>query len=266
MNGLKKTNLSNLQVLITRPAQQAEKLCQLIEQQDGRVILLPTIAIEYIESDNQPDLQAVLKKLAVQAIAIFISPNAVAAAHALLQKYALPWPEQLQIAAIGASTAQALTNLGVVVTLVPTEQFNSEGLLNLSALQKVQGQRIIIFRGEGGRELLSAILSERGAILTEAVVYRRVLPECNIQTRLTQWQQGGLDMLVCTSNTGLQNLVTIVGESARNWLMNMPLLVISERMAEFAQTIGFVKKPIVADNATDEAIVQALLTYCDSNK
>lgn len=241
-----------LRVLVTRPAHQANQLGRLIEQQGGQAILLPTIAIEFIEAD--------LTKLLQQDMAIFISPNAVQATQRLMQKQGIVWPKQIMIAAVGASTAQALSAAGLPATVVP-EQFNSEGLLALPALQNIGGKRIIIFRGDGGRELLSTILQQRSAVLTEVVIYRRTLPVMDIKQQLSGWQTGGLDIIVVTSNTGLQNLLTIIGEAARNWLLNMPLLVISERMAQFARELGFVKKPLVADNATDAAIVQALLKY-----
>lgn len=251
-------NLQNKHVLITRPAHQANVLCRLIQQQGGQVVLLPTITIEFI--DNNPAVINLIKALSSQEMAIFISPNAVQATHLLMQKYAVTWPKHVAIAAVGASTAQALAALNLNVTIMP-EQFNSEALLVMPMLQQVHNKQIIIFQGEGGRGLLSAVLRERGALVSEAVVYRRLLPVIDVQNLLPAWQAGGLDIIVATSNTGLQNLLTIIGAAARNWLLNMPLLVISERMAQFAKDLDFVKKPIVSDNATDEAIVQALLNY-----
>src|SRR5687768_14893357 len=109
--------LQNIRVLITRPVHQAAALCQLIERHGGQAILLPTITIEFLDTR--------LKELSLQNIAIFISPNAVQAAHSLMQKQEVVWPKNLVIAAVGASTAQALDELGLTVTLVP-EQFNSE--------------------------------------------------------------------------------------------------------------------------------------------
>ncbi len=257
----KPQRLKGLKVMVTRPAHQADKLCQLITAQGGEVILLPAMAIEYFSVQQNPVLKNNLDSLIQQNMAIFVSPNAVQAVALLMQEGALAWPPDLTIAAVGASTASALNALGLAVTVVPAAQFNSEGLLALPALQTVQGKRIILFRGEGGRELLSQALQERGAQLTEAVVYRRVLPALDITHQLPVWQAGGLDIIVCTSNTSIQNLITIIGKSARHWLLNMPLLVISERMALFAQTAGFVKAPHVADNAADAAIVEALLKY-----
>jgi uroporphyrinogen-III synthase len=252
-------SLQNKRILITRPQHQAATLCELIQQYGGEAVLLPTIAIEFITQDAT--LIHVLQNLAVQDIAIFISPNAVQATQALMQQHNIRWPKQLIIAAVGASTAKALTSINLTIDLMPS-QFNSESLLMLPALQQVRNKQVIIFKGEGGRELLSNELCVRGAILTEALVYRRLVPAVDVQSLLPIWQAyDGLDIIVVTSNTGLQNLVTLLGDAARNWLMNMPLLVISKRTAQFAQELGFVKKPIVADNATDAAIVQALLNY-----
>ena len=44
-------------------------------------------------------------------------------------------------------------------------------------------------------------------------------------------------------------------------LIDTPLLVVSQRMIPLAAKLGFRHKPVVAANATDEAIVDALLAW-----
>jgi hypothetical protein len=44
-------------------------------------------------------------------------------------------------------------------------------------------------------------------------------------------------------------------------LLEVPLLVVSERQAALARQLGFSKQPLVADNASAEAIVTAARAF-----
>ena len=246
-------------VLITRPAHQAQGLSNAIRQAGGHPVLFPTLTIT--DPPNMPDITG----LPQADIAIFTSVNAVEKAVPYIQKTWQKWPSQLKIVAIGAATAEALSRYQLVVDTCPL-QFNSEGLLALSELNQVQGKTVIIFKGLGGRELLSTTLKERGATVVEAIVYQRGLPIVDIMDYLPNWQADGIDVIISTSQESLQNLVTLVGVQAKDWLLNLPLIVISERMAIFAKyTLGFKQPPMVADNASDAALLAAFIHWRDKH-
>ena len=97
---------------------------------------------------------------------IFVSTNAVDYAYPLLPDQL---PADVGIAAIGQATAQALDRVGLTPTLVP-ERMDSEGLLALPGLQDIQGRRVLILRGNGGRELLA---EDRVAALAAEVTAER---------------------------------------------------------------------------------------------
>jgi uroporphyrinogen-III synthase len=229
-------------VLITRPAQQAQSLCAAITRLGGQTLLLPTIAIADVQINRDQ-----LQQLAQQDIAIFISVNAVQKTAGIIKQ----WPAQCKIAAIGTATAQALCDLNWPVHIVPAEQFNSEALLAMPALQQVANKKIMLFRGEDGRELLANTLRARGARITEIVVYRRVLPVIDQLPNIKN-----VHVIVCTSSAALQNLCKLFAAD-KQLLFNKKLLVSSHRMADFAQQLGFTKL-LIAANATNEAIVNTL--------
>ena len=69
-------------IVITRPAGQADKLARLIENEGGRAIVFPVIAI--VDVTDSARLDTVIDSLDSFDSAIFISPNAVERAMAAI--------------------------------------------------------------------------------------------------------------------------------------------------------------------------------------
>lgn len=248
--------LQNLGILITRPAHQAANLAQLITNLGGQAILFPTLAIA--DPEDPKPLQHIFAQLPHYDLAIFISPNAVQKSLPLILKQWGTWPVTLKIACIGKSTALCLQKYGLSADFYPSTHLNSAGLLALPALQNLNGKKVVLFKGQGGLEDLATALGQRGAVITEAIVYRRLIPN---PLPTLNVPQSDIHMIVCTSSSGLQNLFKILGPTNRSWLQNMSLLVVSARIAELAKSLGFVKPVLIADNATDIAIVRALVIW-----
>lgn len=248
--------LTNIGVLVTRPAHQAQNLCALINQLGARAIMFPTI--EIADAEDQDIIRSKIGQLSNHEIVIFISPNAVGKAIPILREIWPIWPEKVKIAAVGKSTAQSLRAHHLPVNYYPQHTYNSEELLSLPVFHEVTGKKIMLFRGAEGRELLTETLLKRGAKVTEVIAYRRKLPK--IPTVLP-FAYDEISIIVCTSNTGLQNLVEMCEAIDRSWLQNMSLLVISKRMIPMVKALGFVKPPVLAENATDPAIVRALVIW-----
>lgn len=237
-------------VLITRPSHQATGLSALIESHHGVAVVFPALEILSPRDIHQP--LTVLQQ--AKGIMIFVSPNAVSFAFKILGDR--PLPQGLMLAAVGKGTANALAAAGYRVDLLPTQQYDSEGLLALPALQQVSGQQIVIVRGEGGRPLLGDGLRERGAQVVYAEVYRRACPEVDPTSLLNRWRRE-IKVVVATSNEVLINLQRMLGQSGWPLLQQTPLLVISERMRERAEALGFVSI-LLAENAGDQAILKCL--------
>jgi len=244
-------NLKGKGVLVTRAAHQAAGLCGLIEASGGRPIVFPCLEIG---SPRDPDSA---RDLLGQRwdLAVFISPNAVRHALDLLGGDRL---QARHIAAVGEATARALSDAGVPADLLPEQRFDSEGLLALPGLQRMQGRSVVIIRGEGGRPLLGDSLRARGAKVGYAEVYRRLRPATDPAPLLGRWDDE-VDIVTATSAEVLDNLVAMLGEAGWPRLRSTPLVVISERMAERANGLGF-RQVLLASGADDASLLRSL---CD---
>lgn len=248
-------SLERLGVLVTRPAHQAEPLCRLIAQHGGIPIRFPTVQIA--QPQNLASALAILSRLDAYHLAIFTSPNAVERAFPHIRAHG-GIPPALEIAAIGKATAQKLTRFGVSCCWQPESDYTSEGLLRLGRFQQVAGQAIIIVRGENGRALLADTLLMRGARVDFAEVYRRQRPATEIGLLLERWKFGEIGAVVVTSTEILLNLFDMLSGPEQDYLRNTPLITLSARTQQTAAEYGC-RRILVAENASDEAIVSTLL-------
>ncbi|HET9680094.1 MAG TPA: uroporphyrinogen-III synthase, partial [Gammaproteobacteria bacterium] len=172
-------SLSGCGVLVTRPAAQAPTLAEAIEAAGGSALLFPVLVIEPVPLAIDPPPEADWY--------IFISPNAVKHGWPLVAAQAA----NARIAAIGPGTAQALTQLGHPADVHP-QKGDSENLLAASVLQSMEGQRVVIVRGDGGRELIAETLKQRGAQVGYLEVYRRALSSESTAELNAAWREGRL--------------------------------------------------------------------------
>lgn len=252
------TPLQGIGVLVTRPAAQAGSLCEVIEQQGGTAIRFPVL--EIIKPADPQAVARFSERMDAFDWAFFVSANAVNMALPVLLENR-SWPESLQIAVIGKRSAEELQRFGLVADLMPQRRFDSEGLLALPPLQQVDGQRCVIFRGGSGRDLLASTLRERGARVEYVDAYRRTRPRVDASAILEQWRAGKIDIVLVNSAESLQNLIEMLGSAGKSLLLATPLLLVSERLVAVARRLGFEQPPLVAGNATDLAVIDALLAW-----
>lgn len=250
--------LSGRHIVVTRPQEQAGTMAQLIAAQGGVPVLFPVLAIADV-ADVQPIVD-VAQRLDDYALAIFISPNAVAKAlNIVLSRRA--WPPGVGVACVGKSSERALARLGFAQITAPQGRFDSEALLELAPLQAdaVAGKRVVIFRGDGGRELLGDTLIARGARLDYVECYRRGRPNLDVAPLLKLWARGELDAVTVTSSEGLRNLFDMVGRLGQQWLRRTPLFVPHARIAEAAASLGLDRVTLTGPG--DDGLMEGLAAY-----
>lgn len=250
--------LAGKTVVVTRPLAQSAPLAEAIAAAGGRPLVFPLLEISAAD-DHQPLADAVAR-LGDYALAIFISPNAVD--HALPAVLAAgPWPVGLTPAAVGQGTVRSLAVHGVAPCVAPTERFDSEALLELPQLAaaRVSGRRVVIFRGDGGRELLAETLVQRGAQVDCVTCYRRSGPAAGMQPLLAAWRAGQLDAVTISSSEGLRYLLARLDAEGRDFLQKTPVFVPHQRIVDNAKALGL--SNIILTGAGDGGILEGLRAY-----
>lgn len=246
--------LAGLNIVVTRPREQARGLMQSIEQHGGNALSFPLLEIEPV-----PDAQALheqLTHLAQADLLIFISPNAVRFGMAAI-KAAGGLPSNVQVATVGQGSAKALRELGVAQVIVPAQRFDSEGLLALPELQDVAGKQVVILRGDGGRELLGDTLKARGAQVEYVACYLR----CTHELDIAQLLEASPHALTVTSSEALAHLWEKAKDSP---LLAVPLFVPHPRIAEAAREQGWQQVLVTASG--DDGLIASLVAWADKGK
>ena len=135
---------------------------------------------------------------------------------------------------------------------------DSEALLAETAMQDVEGKRILIFRGRGGREQLAKTLRARGAEVDYAEVYERRPPRVDTGPLNEALHSQRIDVIVITSSEALDNLMAMVEPPNLNALHQIQMLVIHPRQAEYVRQHDFIHEPILAQDGSVNAIIKAL--------
>ena len=244
--------LAGLKIVVTRPRAQVASLARRIEQAGGIPLLFPLLDIA--PAADQPALREQISRIAQFDLAIFISPNAVQYGMAAIRA-AGDLPPALKIAAVGQGSAKALRELGIADIIAPTENFDSEGLLALPELQNIAGWRVLIFRGDGGRELLGNTLKAREAMVEYVTCYQRSKSQLDVAALLND----APDAITMTSSEALDHLGHMLDDKARAALHDRPLFVPHRRIAELAHRQGW--RQVLLTGAGDDGLVSGLVAW-----
>lgn len=248
--------LAGRHILVTRPAGQAGALAEAISARGGVSVRFPLLAIAPL-ADSTPVL-SVADRLEDYDFAVFVSANAIEQALALILPRR-PWPTGLRVAAMGKSSERALARFGLSDVIAPTERFDSEGLLALPPFQSVSGKRVLVFRGDAGRELLGDTLQQRGATVEYVACYRRSCPEVDPAPLMALWRTRQLDAVTLSSSEGLRNLYAMLDTEGRRYLATTAVFVPHQRIVEEATRLGLER--LVATGPGDEGLLAGLVDY-----
>ncbi|QHE91476.1 hypothetical protein PI93_021655 [Pandoraea fibrosis] len=286
--------------ILTRPDGQADALAKALSAAGIDTLAFPLLDIApQADSGALAALDSALGALSSYALTVFISPNAVAHALGRLIHLSSPegreaadanagdlWPAALPVAVVGPGSAQALADAGVAApkhrVIVPpggpAARFDSEALLEQLDLTALAGRRVLLVRGDGGRELLADTLRASGAQVDIVSAYTRRAPEPDtaawaaLEARLASPERCAW---VLTSSEAVRHLATLLAAryGTRDGLhtpgtpqvlaqiLAATCFTSHARIADAARAAGFDRITQCAPG--DENLLAALKTWAD---
>lgn len=165
-----------MRLIVTRPAAQATSWVAALQALGLDAQALPLMAIA--PPQDLAPVQAAWRALDAVTLVMFVSANAVEHFFAA-RPMGVDWPVTVLAGSTGPGTSAALRAAGVVHIEEPAAdapQFDTEALWLRLALRHWQGARVLVVRGEDGRDWLADTLRGQGAEVAFVAAYRRVLP------------------------------------------------------------------------------------------
>ncbi|CAN6959341.1 uroporphyrinogen-III synthase [Psychrobacter immobilis] len=228
-------------VINTRPIERAAPLTQCLQAAGLSVIEMPMLTLQ-ARATTDKDRQMMRQWLAgdYQALVI-VSPTAAASGLAMWQALeverqkpnkttelvesalmALETPSHL--IAVGDATAAVLNNAQLPVASYQVRQpsiANNEGMLAMPEIESLQaGDKLLIWRGLGGRRLLVDTLQARGVHIDSIAWYERIMPE-DAQSQYEQWLQDFYAQNALQANATVDRVKPIVvissGTAFEHW-------------------------------------------------
>lgn len=232
-----------LRVIVTRPAAQAAEWVRRLGIEHIDAVALPLIGVAPVA--DAAAVQTAWATLATQRLVVFVSPNAVEHFFAL-RPSGRCWPLGVLAGSPGPGTTRTLLDLGVpaaqtVAPAADAEQFDSEALWQQLAALDWQGARVLIVRGDGGRDWLTDTLRSRGAQVAHVAAYRREAPVFDTAQRsllATALQQPDAHLWHFSSSEAIDHLERVsVGFGPSRWAESRALAT-HPRIAERARRLG----------------------------
>ena len=206
-------NLQQQVIINTRPLERAAPLTTHLRAAGLKVVEMPMLALQPL-AITATDLNSMRQWMAgeYQALVV-VSPTAALLALEALQTLkeeadsnfvntTVTSAQQKQhgqfylpktIIAVGSATASVLTQAALAVTLKFTvlqpHIANNEGMLAMPDIGNLQsGDKLLIWRGRGGRRLLVDTLQSRGVHIDSIAWYERIMPDDALQQYQRWWQ------------------------------------------------------------------------------
>ena len=244
-----------MSILVTRPTPSGEELVEQLKKLGLSTYHAPLISI--IPGTELPLLATKLSSLTQDDQVFLLSKNAVWHAHSALQHRGLAWPDKLSYYAIGPSTGKFFKQITGKTITWSDEGETSEIILSLPELQYLAAKKVLLLRGNGGREHLASILSERGANVDYCECYSRQPIDYDPSQFNAQWRSAGISTIVITSGQILSLLTHLITDENKEWWFSRRLVVVSQRIANIAQSMGW-QNIDIASSADNNALISAL--------
>lgn len=252
--------LAGVSVVVTRPAAASASMKRRIALLGGTAVGLPGTSVRAVSAQNVA--RAALRAARDADFAIFVSPNAVRYAYALIPP--LRFERATRICAVGEGTARALQRRGIRDVLWPRARQDSEGLLALPELYSPRGRKVAFIGAPQGRDLMPRELQARGARISHAEVYRRSGPRFDVRHFDALTTAAPPLFVQLTSVESIVNLRAALADDLFAKLVEGEAIVSSARIAAAARAAGWRRVHRAASAANEDllaATVSALAQH-----
>lgn len=162
----------------------------------------PTIVIEPVEDQpgpgsDAPDWFVITSGHAIPALAAAVASQ--------------PGQRRSRVAVVGKRTRELAEQAGLTVDLVPADQ-RGDGLVNAFAAMDLAGKSVHLLVGDRAGTALGASLTDQGAVVSTAIVYRTVAVPAARPQVMSSVQAGDVAVVIFASPTAVRSFVTMIDQ------------------------------------------------------
>lgn len=243
--------LAGWRVLVPRGGPWGDGVAASLRTQGATPVIAPLI--NFAPTNDLASLEAALSDLAAGAFDWLTLTSATTVD--VLYAYRAEIPATTRVAAVGETTAAAMTAVGYSVDLVPDEDNSAAGLAMQMMALEPEPRRILTLRSEIAKPVLTRMLIEAGHDVRSVVAYRTVgVPVTDRIAR--DVKSGRINAILVTSGS--------VAEQVRAQFPEIPedtiIAAIGPRTAKDARKIGLAVD-VVANAQTVDALIDAVSLF-----
>lgn len=252
--------MNSFKIIVTRPRDQLNQAIKSIQEAlidneiDLEVLGLPLL--EIVSDINESLAKELYQGLLEAQWLSFVSPNAFLTADQLLKTFHYDWPTHLKLALIGGGSEKIILESrfkpSLIIKPANEEQWDSEGLwLQLFAQEKNwDGKKVLIVRGDTGRDwLVSRLESEKAEVQLISIYKRKNLDQNDEywQNFLKKWESLPKSRVVSESKP----LIWVMSSSLACQYLSQTLITLGLKEVILSQSIALATHEKIAQKAKE---------------
>jgi uroporphyrinogen-III synthase len=210
-------------LISSRPQETNVQLSDDLKKSEIKLLSFPLTEIHPL--NNYQIFDGVIENIKTYQHIIFISTNAVHFFLERVKKLSLQIPKNLIFSSIGPTTKLLLQKKLSVDVHFPIKTFDSEHLLKEKIYNNVEGQKILIIRGEGGRETLKNALEEKGGIVNYGECYVRKYVDIDLIQLKNDLVNYHHQFILFSSTNSAKHFIDQLHNIETDWLQNIKIIV-----------------------------------------
>jgi len=252
--------LKGRRVVVTRAAEQSQRLVEELERRGALPTVLPMVA--FAPPDDVGSLDAAIQNLPTFDWIFLTSQNTFRAVCERCSALSVPLNvafSRVRIAAVGPATAEAVDKAGLDVSYVPSKH---QGVAMAEELaEKVRRKRVFLPRSDRANPELVGKLKAIGAEVVEVCAYKTVRPDKSELERITAALQQASDAVLFFSPSAVHHMQELLGADRFLELSRRAVFAAIGPVTGEALRQARVERVLLARDTWASAIVGTLADY-----